>query len=96
MNQHVFFQQFGMPGMHQQPPPAQVSPVYLHNCMILEMATNWSFIIELINKHKNNQLKEVDAAERDWFNFITSNNVNVEKYNEDPELFVVENLKNFE
>jgi hypothetical protein len=96
MNQHVFFQQFGIPGMHQQPPPVQDNPIYLHNSIVLEINTNWLFVLELLNKHKNNQLKEVDQAEKDWLNFIMSNNINLDKYNEDSELFIEENLKNFE
>ena len=90
MNQHIFFHQFGMPGMQ---PQLEVDPNYLYNTMIFEIATNWSFVRWLMCQYRENTLVNIDPIEHDWLQFIISNKIDVEKYQKDVNLFLDENLK---
>ena len=66
---------------------------YLFNTMILEIATNWEFVYELMKKFKNQTLKQIDTLERDWLNFIMNNKIDILKYGTDSDTFIEENLK---
>ena len=89
MNSHVFFE-----GIHQpQQQEAKQNPKYLHNCMVLEIATNWPEVRWIMDRFRNQELKEVDPLERDWLNFILNNKVDVEKYGKDEEKFIAKYFK---
>jgi hypothetical protein len=87
--QHIFFQQFGINQGIQIP----INPTYQYNTMILELANNWAFVRWLLCRFKDNMLKDVDPLEKEWLEFVTSNNLNIEKYEKDSNLFIEENLK---
>lgn len=91
MNQHIFFENIGK--RQQHPHEIKDDPTYLHNCIVLEMATNWPLVRLLINRFRNQQLKEVNPLERDWLNFVLDNKVSVEKYGEDDEKFIDDYFK---
>lgn len=82
--QHIFFKNIGDIKVKQD-------PTYSYNCMILEIATNWKFVQDLMNKYKDGQLKQVDMLEKDWFNFIIQNNITL---GEDPDKFIENYFKN--
>jgi hypothetical protein len=42
----------------------------------------------MMDRYRHEELKQVDPLERDWFNFIVSNNVDIEKYEKDFSLFI--------
>ena len=90
--QHIFFQQFGMPGMHQEI-QIQPDPNYLYNTMLLELASSWAFVRWLMCQYRENTLVNVDPVEGEWLQFIISNNIDVEKYEKNTELFLEENFK---
>lgn len=78
--QHIFFRNLGGTQIKQD-------KTYLYNCMILEIATNWNFVQELMNKYKDEELEQVDQLEKGWFDFILQNNIDIEKL-EDPDKFI--------
>lgn len=88
---HVFFQEFGITPQDNQLSSDEIK--YNTNCVIFEIANNWPFIRCLMDKYRNNVLKQVDPLERDWFNFIITNQVNVEKYGKDSSTFIQEYIK---
>ena len=90
--QHIFFQQFGMPGMPQE---VQIQPDsnYLYNTILFELASSWAFVRWLMCQYRENTLVNVDPVESDWLQFIVSNKIDVEKYQKDVNLFLDENLK---
>lgn len=94
MNQHVFFQEFGMPGGRQQAqPPNKEQQKYLYNCMILEISTNWESVRELMYKYRNKLLDQVDKISAEWINFIVQNNIDIIKYGDEEEnKFIEENI----
>jgi hypothetical protein len=89
-NQQIFFENIGRPNNKIELSEEQKQ--YLRNCLIFEVTANWSFVQELMNKYKNGKLVNVDPLERDWFNFMIENNVDVDKY-ESPEKFAEDYLK---
>lgn len=80
---HFFFQNIGKPKIEI----SNDEKHYQYNCLILEIATNWNFILDLMNKYKDGKLSEVDIIEKDWFNFIIKNKIDVFGFRE-PEKFV--------
>jgi len=73
---------FGNMGEQNQP-QQETTPEeqeYLHNTMVFELAANWPYIMNLMEKFRANEIKEVDPLERDWLNFILGNHIEVEKY----------------
>jgi hypothetical protein len=89
MAQHIFFQEFGIPSREEeQILPEQVK--YLKNCLVLEIANNWSYVRWMLDRYRHGELKEVDPLERDWFNFIISNNIGIEKYEKNSNQFINE------
>ena len=87
--QHIFFQQFGF----NPEPQHQLDPNYLWNSMLLELASNWAFVRWLMCRHRENLIEKIDPLEKDWLQFIVSNNIDVEKYQKDYNLFLEENLR---
>ena len=89
MNQQHFFQSFfgpgqGMPGMPiEQPNPV---PEYItQNESVLEITNNWIHIKDLIKKYKEGKVKQPDALDGSWINFILGNNINMDLYNTEEE-----------
>ena len=72
------------------------NPDYLYNTLILEMANNWPWVRWLMDRFRNQDLKEVDVFEKDWLSFISGNNIDIEKYGEDSDQFIKEWFKNKE
>jgi len=92
MSQHVFFQEFGIPPRVEEPVlPEQVK--HIKNCLVLEIANNWSFVRWMMDRHRHGELKQVDPLERDWFNFIISNNIDIEKYEKNSDQFINEYIE---
>jgi len=69
---------------------------YLYNCLVLEIANNWPWVRWLMYRHREKILKKVDPLEKDWFNFIISNNIDIEKYEKNSDLFIKDYFKNYE
>lgn len=90
MAQHVFFREFGIPAREEILPEQSK---YLKNCLVLEIANNWPFVRWLMDRHRNQELKSVDLMEKDWFNFIINNNINVEKYGSNSDQFINEYIE---
>ena len=88
---HVFFQEFGIPPENNESLPEQTK--YLKNCLVLEIANNWSHIRWMMDRYRHEELKQVDPLEKDWFNFIMSNNIDIEKYEKNSEQFINEYLE---
>jgi hypothetical protein len=84
MNQHVFFQQFGFP--QEQPTPEDTT--YLHNCMILELANNWPFVRWMLIGTREGFITEIDPIEQHWYQFISTNNIDIDKYEKDSDAFM--------
>lgn len=84
-----------MPRQEEVPNPSN-DPTYLHNTLVMEMAANWPWVRWMMDRYRNNELKQVDPLERDWFNFVIGNNIDVEKYGKDSDLFLDEWFKNKE
>lgn len=89
MGQHIFFQNIGQREQIQ----TETNPIYLHNCIIFEIANNWSWVRWMMYRHKENKLKEFDEFEKNWFDFIIQNNINIEKYEKDSNKFIDDYLK---
>jgi hypothetical protein len=89
---HVFFQSFGINNQGSEEIPEGLKK-YLRNVLVFEIANNWPFVRCLMDKYRNGILKEVDPLERDWFNFIISNHVDVEKYGKNSDQFVSEYIQ---
>jgi hypothetical protein len=89
---HVFFQTFGI---NTQSPPeiSEGEKKYLENVLILEISNNWPFVRCLMDKYRNGNLQSVDPLERDWFNFLITNHVDVEKYGKNSDQFVSEYIR---
>jgi hypothetical protein len=88
---HQFFQQFTV----NQPQEVMVdsnTPELRHNLLVLEMYNNWPFVRCLMLKHRENRLKQIDAMENEWLNYILQNNIDVEAH-KDKEEFLNGNLK---
>ena len=88
---HVFFRDFFPPKSEDQIPPEQTK--YNRNYLVLEIANNWPFVRWLMDRHRNQELKSVDLMEKDWFNFIINNNINVEKYGSNSDEFINEYIE---
>jgi|AntAceMinimDraft_10_1070366.scaffolds.fasta_scaffold14709_3 hypothetical protein len=75
MQQHVFFQNIG-----RKQATLKQNSTYLHNSTILEIVNNWFYIKQMMHKYKEEKLHEVDILEKEWFDFILQNDINIEKY----------------
>jgi hypothetical protein len=90
--QHIFFQEFGIPPrVEQEILPEQAK--HLKNCLVLEIANNWPHVRWMMDRYRHEELKQVDPLERDWFNFIISNNIDVEKYEKNSDQFINEYIE---
>lgn len=89
---HVFFQEFGFPPREDgEILPGQAK--YLKNCLVFEIANNWDHVRWMMDRYRHEELKQVDPLERDWFNFIISNNIDVEKYEKNSDQFISEYIE---
>lgn len=70
-------------------------PDYIFNTMVFEIAANWSFVQELMEKFHNKSIKGVDPLERDWLNFVLNNHIELHTY-EDADQFTEAWFKNKE
>ena len=86
------FSKFGINPEVQQ---STSDPTYLYNTMLIEIANNWPFVRWLLCQYREKILSNVDPIEQEWLNFIVSNNIDVEKYQKDSNLFLDENIKNY-
>ena len=89
---HVFFQSFGINTQVPEEISAETKK-HLENVLILEISNNWPFVRCLMDKYRNGNLHSVDHLEKDWFNFLISNHVDVEKYGKNSDQFVQEYIR---
>jgi hypothetical protein len=90
---HIFFQEFGIPPRMNENDISPEQTKYQKNCLVLEISNNWSHVRWLMDRHRHGELKTVDPLERDWFNFIISNNIDVEKYEKNSDQFINEYIE---
>lgn len=88
MRQHIFYNLI----QNSEGQLAERS-IYSYNCILFEIAANWSWIRWMMHKYKKNELREVDKFERGWLNFILQNNINIERYEKDSDKFLDEYFK---
>jgi len=93
--QQIFFGNFGGP-QQEQVKSSSEDLDYLYNTLILEIANNWPWVRWLMDRFRNNDLKEEDILERNWLSFISENNIDVEKYGKDSDQFIKDWFKNRE
>lgn len=80
--QHIFQGFFG-PQVAQQEPQ---TPEYIkYNEVILEICNNWTNVQNLVQKVNAGKIKQVDALENLWLNFIMHNKINVAFYQNEQE-----------
>jgi hypothetical protein len=91
---HVFFQEFGI--SPQQGMDIPLNPTFQHNLMVLEIANNWPFVGWLMDRFRNRELQQVDPLEKDWLDFLSSNQINIENYGKDSDKFIEDFLKPIE
>lgn len=90
-----FFQEFGSP-FNQETQGADIStdPRYNHNVMVLEIANNFPHARWLMHRHKEGLLKSGDQLEKEWFNFLIQNKINILDYNKGEEdKFILDHFK---
>ncbi len=81
-----FFQGFFGPQVSQQ---ESQTPEYIkYNDVILEISNNWVIIQSLVEKYKTGNLKQVDALEHLWLDFIIKNNVDISIYKNEKEFLI--------
>jgi len=68
--QQVFFNQQG-------PQEMMFSPNYMYNTMLMEIASNFEGIIELMTEITKGKKQQVTQLENEWANFLLSNNINI-------------------
>ena len=78
MQQEHFFQSFF--GNQTQPNIQTVPEYILHNEIVNEIVNNWMYVIDLMHRHREGKLKQVDQLEHVWYNFITANNIDITQY----------------
>jgi hypothetical protein len=84
--QQQFFQTFFGPGMSGMQEIQSPIPEYItYNELILEINNNWVFVKDLMRRHKEGTLKQIDTLEQTWFTFLMQNNINIEIYQNDEE-----------
>ena len=71
-------------------------PDYLYNTLVFEIANNWPWVRWLMDRFRNEDLKQVDMMEKEWFSFISENQIDVEKYGKDSDQFIEDWFKNKE
>lgn len=92
---HVFFQEFNVGGGNKSPKKeTKEQKIYKYNCIILEIATNWDFIRELMYEYRNNLIaRKISSVDADWIKFIVNNNIDIVQYKNDFDKFIQNNLK---
>lgn len=63
-----------------------------HNLMVFEISNNWPSVKWLICRIKENWIDKIDVVENDWLNFIKTNNIDIETY-ENSDDFINKHLK---
>jgi hypothetical protein len=80
--QHIFQGFFG-PQVAQQEPQ---TPEYIkYNDVILEISNNWLNVQVLVEKYKTGKIKQVDALEHLWLDFIIKNKIDTTIYKNEQE-----------
>lgn len=93
--QQIIFENIG--GLNQEEIQGlSDDPIYLYNTLIFEISNNWLWVRQMMDKYRNNELKEVDMMERDWFSFLLENHIDLGKYGKDSDQFVEDWFKNKE
>jgi len=82
-----FFQAFFGPQNTQIEP--QIPEYIIHNETVLEIMNNWEFVLDLMDRHRTGKLQNVDQWEHLWYNFITTNHIDVFYYKSEQEFFNV-------
>jgi hypothetical protein len=82
--QHIFQTFFG-PQFEQTEP--QIPEYIIHNESVLEIVNNWSFAQDLMKRHREGKLQNVDQWEHMWYNFITTKNIDITLYKNEEEFF---------
>jgi len=76
------YQQFFFGNVPQQQPTQHPNMIY--NLQVLEIANNWEYIKETLEKCKKNELKQLNIIQVDCLKFIMNNMINLNSYdNED-------------
>lgn len=66
---------------------------YRHNCLVMEMANNWPWVLWMMDKYRNGRLQKADPMERDWMQFLGKAGIDVENYGKDWDRFLSENFR---
>lgn len=61
---------------------------YYYNCSILEIASNWDYIIDLFEQIKNKTIKQVSNLNAEWYHFIVNNSIKIYDMNNDVNQFL--------
>ena len=91
MAQHIFFKEFQRNKRENK--LTKEDKKYRFNCMLCELVSNWTAVVELIYKYKHNLLGKILQVEADWINFIVKNQIDITNYVEDPDNFLNVHLK---
>lgn len=86
MQQTIIFGNIGASG-GVEAPLSEGMQKYLFNSLVLEIVTNWGFVVNLMERVASNQVKRVDQAEQEWLNFILNNQIQIDQY-ETSDLFM--------
>lgn len=76
--QRIVFGNMG--GSEEKPPETKEEKKYRFNTLVFEIEANWEFVIELMQKVKSRNLREINTFERDLLNFILENQIEVDNY----------------
>ena len=93
MQRHQRFIFGDMGGQKEESYILSKDPIYLHNMMVLEIASNWSYVYHLMVRITNKLIKTVSKMESEWITFMIQNNVDVNKYGEDSDKFIKDLFK---
>jgi hypothetical protein len=83
MNQHIFQSFFG-----QQPEQVQIPQYLQYNNLVLDIMNNWDLVHTLIQTYKAGKLTNVDAFEKNWLDFIYTQNIDIFSYENEEEFAV--------
>jgi hypothetical protein len=75
----------------EKPQLSKEAIAYNSNCMIIEIANNFSIIEDLMREVRSGQKRNLDQMEREWLNFILEKNIRIYMY-ENAENFFQDNF----
>jgi phospholipid N-methyltransferase len=71
---HFFQAFFGpQPGQIEQ----QIPEYIINNETVLEIINNWEFVQDLMKRHREGKLQNVDQWEHLWYNYIIVNKIDI-------------------